>query len=60
MRAPNPDLRWYAIIPVNWNNVVRNTTKPLGLIKMKCRLLKAVGYEPVIVRFTFNYNFSHL
>ncbi|KAF2900424.1 hypothetical protein ILUMI_05763 [Ignelater luminosus] len=49
MQAPNPDLRWYAIIPVNWNNVIRNTTEPLGLIKMKCRLLKAVGYEPIMI-----------
>lgn len=45
------DLRyqWFAIIPVNWNNVIRDTTTPVGLMNMKCRQLCAIGYEPILV-----------
>ncbi|KAB0791005.1 hypothetical protein PPYR_02805 [Photinus pyralis] len=49
MRPPSKDLTWYAIVPVNWNACIRDTNKPLGLIHMKTRLLKSLGYEPILV-----------
>ncbi|KAK5638133.1 hypothetical protein RI129_012428 [Pyrocoelia pectoralis] len=49
MRPPNKNLTWYAIVPVNWNACVRNTSNPLGHVHMKTRLLQAIGYEPILV-----------
>lgn len=43
------DFKWYAVVIVGWNNTVRNTVKPVGLINFKTRHLKVVGYNPVLV-----------
>ncbi|XP_066255616.1 FAST kinase domain-containing protein 5, mitochondrial [Euwallacea similis] len=46
-----PDLtdskKWYAIMVLSWNNVIRQTTIPLGHTAMKLRQLKKLGYIPV-------------
>ena len=41
---------WYAIVPVGRNNLIRNTLKPSGLIRMKVRHLQKIGYTPILVK----------
>lgn len=42
-------LKWYAVVVLAYNQTVRDTATPLGLMKMKARQLKAFGFKPVIV-----------
>ncbi|KAL1502129.1 hypothetical protein ABEB36_007321 [Hypothenemus hampei] len=48
---------WYAIVVLNWNNVVHYTSTPLGLIDMKLRQLKKIGFNPIQILY---YEFTHL
>lgn len=45
----NGTLKWYSVIVLIWSNLVRDTSEPLGLIAMKQRQLKKIGYNPVMV-----------
>lgn len=41
---------WYAIVIVGLNLTIHNTSLPVGLISMKLRQLRKIGYSPVTVR----------
>lgn len=59
----NGTLKWYSVIVLIWNNVVRDTSEPLGLIAMKQRQLKKIGYNPVMVSISVMlklFSFVHL
>lgn len=43
------NLKWYALVVLSYNQTVRETPIPLGLMNMKARQLKALGYEPIFV-----------
>lgn len=43
------NLKWYALVILAYNQTIREKPTPLGLMNMKARQLKAVGYEPIFV-----------
>ncbi|KAL3271081.1 hypothetical protein HHI36_021580 [Cryptolaemus montrouzieri] len=45
----DPNLTWYAVIVVGWNNTIRCTSLPVGLLTMKQRHLRKLGYHPRLV-----------
>lgn len=45
------NLKWYALVILAYNQTIREKSTPLGLMNMKARQLKAIGYEPVFVCF---------
>ncbi|XP_066144428.1 FAST kinase domain-containing protein 5, mitochondrial isoform X2 [Euwallacea fornicatus] len=55
-----PDLtgskKWYSIMVLSWNNVIRQTTIPLGNTAMKMRQLEKLGYIPVPI---FYHDFTY-
>lgn len=60
MKAPDSKLKWFAFIPVSWNNQIKYTNEPLGLKVTKCQQLKTIGYEPILVSpdlHVYNLNF---
>ncbi|XP_044764319.1 FAST kinase domain-containing protein 5, mitochondrial [Coccinella septempunctata] len=46
---PDPNLSWYAFSIIGWNNTIRNTSRPVGLVTMKQRHLRKIGYNSKLV-----------
>lgn len=44
-----PNIDWFSIVVVGWNNVIRGSSLPMGQTLMKQRHLKLIGYKPVLV-----------
>lgn len=49
VKSNNENKKWYSIMLLTWNNVVRDTNAHLGHTAMKIRQLEAIGYVPVPV-----------
>ena len=47
------NLKWFCLVPVGVNNIIRYVYEPLGIVKMKMRQLKRLGFEPIIVSIFF-------
>ncbi|KAK9874377.1 hypothetical protein WA026_002724 [Henosepilachna vigintioctopunctata] len=45
----NSNLKWYALSVIGWNNTIRCTSLPVGMIVMKQRHLKKMGYDSKLV-----------
>ncbi|GJQ85365.1 hypothetical protein Trydic_g10139 [Trypoxylus dichotomus] len=41
--------KWYCFVVVGNNLTARNTTNPLGILNMKQRHLRTIGYDPILV-----------
>ncbi|KAI4454604.1 fast leu-rich domain-containing [Holotrichia oblita] len=42
--------KWYCFMVISLNLTARNTYQPVGIANMKRRHLKAIGYEPILVK----------
>lgn len=45
----NIEDKWFAIIAASWNSFVRGTFEPTGILDMKIKQLRKIGYIPVVV-----------
>lgn len=45
----DPNLDWYALSIIGWNNTIRNTSHPVGMVTMKQRHLNKLGYNSRLV-----------
>lgn len=49
VNSNNDNKKWYSIMILTWNNVIRVTSTPLGHTAMKIRQLETIGYVPIPV-----------
>lgn len=49
VKSNNDNKKWYSIMILTWNNVVRGTNAPMGHPAMKIRQLESSGYVPIPV-----------